>query len=220
VVSEEHRLAPMAIQYTDTRRRPPAAGWFPTRPIVFERGPLPRPGAGGDIADILGPLTIFPPFTTVLLYLAVGAAAAAALYAFWRLARKVRRRIELARMSPRERALAELADLLARRLVEQNRVKDFYFELTMIVRRYIERAHRVRAPEQTTEEFLTAAARNSEFPPHVLGTLRTFLQAADLVKYAAYQPGSDVVNRAVETAKNYVETDTAARTVEKETTGV
>ena len=75
------------------------------------------------------------------------------------------------------------------------------------MRRYIERAHSIRAPEQTTEEFLLAAAHNPQFRPEVLGKLRAFLQTADLVKFAEYRPESVAVDRAFGTARDYVETD-------------
>ena len=161
----------MAIRYTDRRGAPPKEGWFPTRPLSFDTVRLPTIRSGEDIADIRGPVAIFPPFTTVALYLSLGLLGIAALYALWRVSRRIRRQIQLARMSAKERALQELSDLLAQRLIEQGRIKEFYFELTMIVRRYIERAHRVRAPEQTTEEFLKAVSWNPDFPPGVNGTV-------------------------------------------------
>jgi hypothetical protein len=77
----------------------------------------------------------------------------------------------------------------------------------LIVRRYIGRAHSIRAPEQTTEEFLLAASRNPQFRLEVLGKLRAFLQTADLVKFAEYRPESASVDQALGTAKDYVETD-------------
>ena len=41
--------------------------------------------------------------------------------------------------------------------------------------------------------------------------LRAFLQAADLVKYAALHPTPEIVSQAVDTARRYVETDTEVR---------
>jgi hypothetical protein len=82
------------------------------------------------------------------------------------------------------------------------------------VRCYIERAHAVRAPEQTTEEFLAAVSRDSRFGPAVVERLRAFLRAADLVKYAAQRPEPAAVDQAVATARSYVETDAQERTRE------
>jgi len=121
-------------------------------------------------------------------------------------------------MSPRERALEELAELMARDLVGKNMVKEFYLELTMIVRRYIERAHAIRAPEQTTEEFLAAVSSDNRFGQEVINRLRLFLEAADLVKFAAYHPESDAISRATETARSYVVTDAADMVQSKDKT--
>jgi hypothetical protein len=41
----------------------------------------------------------------------------------------------------------------------------------------------------------------------VLATLRAFLQAADLVKFAADRPADEAVDRAVSTARAYIQTD-------------
>jgi hypothetical protein len=173
----------------------------------MEFRPATGDAAPSDIDDGLAPVWIFPPLSTVALtglwiLLAVGLLAGAVV-----LARKLRRKARLARLSPRERALRELEELLARKLIADGRVKDFYVELTMVVRRYIERTHAVRAPEQTTEEFLEAVAGDPRFAPEVLHRLREFLQAADLVKFAAHRPGDAAVDTAVGTARVYIETD-------------
>ena len=211
VVHEEHRIAPLAVVYWDASVSTAATNWFATRPIAFDAKPVLPGKPPGDIAGIRGPIRVLPPFKTVLWYLLLACLAAAAVWLAWRLARRLRRKIQLLRMSPRERALAELSDLLAQRLVERDLVQQFYYELTMIIRRYIERAHRVRAPEQTTEEFLLAASRSPQFTPAVLAKLREFLTAADLVKYAAYRPAAPAVDQALGTARGYVETDSAAQ---------
>ena len=113
----------------------------------------------------------------------------------------------LRRLSPAERAVRELDALLAKDLIRRGKVKDFYVELTMVVRRYIERQHGIRAPEQTTQEFLRAAGDDRRFPPAVLRKLAAFLEAADLVKFAAHQPDADAIDRAARTARDFILTD-------------
>lgn len=209
VLSSGYRLAPMAIEYEDRSVSPPIKAWFPTRPVRFETATRPPGGAGQDIQGDVDPVWIPPTFRSVAL-LVLGLLLLAALLAVGvRLAMKVRRQVQLARMSPRERAMKELSLLLAKDLVGRDRVKDFYVELTCIVRRYIERAHAVRAPEQTTEEFLAAVAGDPRFGARVVATLREFLEAADLVKFAAHRPDQRAVDGAVNTAKDYIETDAA-----------
>lgn len=200
----EYRLAPLAasIDFRDSKT------WVPTRPVRFDVAPL-LPKDGGVVGKPKGPVRIGPGPKTAGLYLIALLLTTAIVYLIWKLGLRVQREIKLRRMSPRERALHELSELIARDLVGHDQVKEFYFELTMIVRRYIERAHAIRAPEQTTEEFLDAASRDPRFSRDVVNRLRAFLQAADLVKYAAFQPEKPVVDQALDSAKNYVETDAA-----------
>lgn len=207
VLSPEYRIAPMAITYTDRSRSPAESGWFPTRPLVFSPAPPIAGKADKDVKDVFSPLWIYPAAKTVLLYVMLALLLAAVAVIAWKLLKKVRRTIQLMRMSPRERALHDLAELLAKDLVAKNQVKEFYLELTLIVRQYIERAHAIRAPEQTTEEFLTAVSRAPQFKPDVVRKLQSFLEAADLVKFAAYHPAPDAIDRAAGTAREYVETD-------------
>jgi hypothetical protein len=203
-----YRLAPMALAWSDSSAQPPARGWIQTASLVIPAEPLPAT-AGVARADMAPPIRIPPSLRALAPWILAVAAIAALAGAGWFLARRIRRAIQLRRMSPRERALLELAGLIARGLIASGEVKAFYFELTMIVRRYIERRHAIRAPEQTTEEFLAAARRNPRFNPAVLERLRAFLEAADLVKYAARRPDPADVDRALETARTYISADEA-----------
>ena len=202
-IAPEYRIAPMAIAY----RMGGVEQWFPTRPVVLNSDPVIKGEPGKSIAGGLGPIWIYPTFTTVAGYFFAAVGLVALGYGVWFLSKRIRRAVRLRRMSPKERALHELAELLAKDLVHKDQVKEFYFALTMIVRAYIERAHAIRAPEQTTEEFLIAVSRDPRFSPDVVARLKTFMQAADMVKYAAYRPEQPMVDQAVTTARNYVETD-------------
>ncbi len=210
LVAAEYRIAPMAIRVVDSSCSPPTVGWIATKSVVFAKQPLvDEPGTG--IKSDPKPVWIAPSFRTVVKWIALAALAAALGFGLWKLGHRVHRHVKLMRMSPRERAFHELSELLARDLVGKSQVKEFYLELTMIVRRYIERAHAVRAPEQTTEEFLDAASRNQAFTPDVMRKLRTFLQSADLVKFAAFQPPPGATDQATGTAKDYISTDAATQ---------
>ena len=80
-------------------------------------------------------------------------------------------------------------------------MKLFYVELTAIVRRYIERTKGIHAPEQTTQEFLQEISRRKDFPAEQSRRLRSFLEAADLVKFAAHQPREEDVEESFRRAK-------------------
>lgn len=204
----EHRIAPIPVTVTDQRSTPPVLSWFPTRPMVLDVAAPFDGDPGADIAVDLEPVWVYPPFRVVASYVVLVLVLLAALWVAVKLLGRVRRQVQLMRMSPRERALKELAVLLAKDLVGRQQVKEFYLQLTMIVRRYIERAHRVRAPEQTTEEFLEAVSHDPRFTRETVARLTAFLEAADLVKFAAHQPPETDIRRAIETARNYIESDT------------
>ncbi len=215
VVAEEYRLAPFPVHYTDRNQEPPVSDWFATRPVVFAFDK--PPGSADGIVDTFDPVRIWPGPKTWALYGLIALALAILAFLLTRLARKAEQAIRVWRMAPRERALKELADLLAKKLVEQGLVKEFYLALTLVVRRYIERAHKVRAPEQTTQEFLDAASRSPNFSPPALAKLKLFLEAADLVKFAAYRPNPADIGTAIDTARTYIETDAADTARETET---
>jgi hypothetical protein len=105
---------------------------------------------------------------------------------------------------PDEWALAALRALRKRGLVEAGRVKEFYFELNMIVRQYIERRFGLRAPEMTTEEFMESLRESSRLGDAQRRALAPFLEACDLVKYARHEPTADEIEDVDRTAEAFV----------------
>jgi len=212
--SDIYRIAPIAVKYKETAVSPVRTGWFPTKPIVFD--PAVRVDVTGDdnvFVDVK-PLYVRPTFTTIGLYILSGLGVLAVLALVIWLIRKTHEQIQVRKMSPKERAMRELSKLLGKHLVEKHKVKEFYLELTMIVRRYIERSYGVRAPEQTTEEFLEAVAQSPIFDSKTVEVLKEFLESADLVKFAGFKPEQDSIDKSVSTAKKYISTD--SRNIETE----
>ena len=140
---------------------------------------------------------------------AAAAAAAGLLCLVWLAIRKVRAIVRVHRMSPIERAMYELEALLRKGLPGRGFFKDFYVELTMVVRRYIERRHAVRAPNLTTEEFLEAAKGNPAFSPEAVAELKRFLESADMVKFAGVDATPEMADSATGRAKDYLRADSA-----------
>jgi hypothetical protein len=147
--------------------------------------PLPRPSAG----------------STWWIAALAAAAVVGAGTVWWRRRRKSERTAPA--LSAAELAYLELQQLLSDPQARED-VKRFYLELTGIVRRYIERTTGIRAPEQTTQEFLHEIGRRPDFPAEEAGRLRSFLEAADLVKFAAHQPRSEDVEESFRRAKAFV----------------
>ncbi len=202
----EYRLKPLAVPYRETNEPGPATSWIKTRAVTFKADPL---ASVKSVRPPAPPLAIPPSAREIGIILLIVVLAVAGGVLLYIIIRRIQRTLKLRQMSPRQRALLELDELMARHLVEQGQLKDFYFELTAVVRRYIERSHGIRAPEQTTEEFLALAGVDPRFPKENLGKLKTFLMAADWVKFANYRPGPEAIPEALQTAKDYVTTDPA-----------
>lgn len=203
-LATRYRLAPFVVTVTSPEGQ--AERTFYTRAVVFAP---PPPCAAVAGAMEIHPTRDFPALSWRLVGL--GAAALAGLAALGALVflvvRRVRLMVKIHRMSPIERALYELDVLLKKGLPGRGLYKDFYVELTMVVRRYIERRHDVRAPNLTTEEFLRAAQANAAFSPEAIAVLKTFLESADMVKFAGVEATSEMADAATGKAKAYLEAD-------------
>jgi len=136
---------------------------------------------------------------------AIGIAAiVAAIALWWRRRRKVEPTAPS--LTPTELAYLELQRLLEDRQAQED-VRVFYVELTAIVRRYIERTTGIHAPEQTTQEFLREISRRPDFPGDEAGRLKSFLESADLVKFAAHRPRKEDIEESFRRAKLFVGCD-------------
>ena len=198
-----YRLAPFVVTVL---RDGTLSGSFYTAPVYFE-SPVAREVVTGGIE--VDPKKDLPPLSwrlvRILAYILF--AVAAVVVAVWWTVRKILQKIKEHRMSPIERAMLELDRLLKKGLPGRGRYKDFYVELTMVVRRYIQRRHAVRAPNLTTDEFLRAAAENPAFSREALAELKQFLESADMVKFAGVEATPEMADDATGKAKDYLTTD-------------
>lgn len=116
-------------------------------------------------------------------------------------------RSDIPTLSTQEIAMKRLEQLLESRL-HQTDVKQFYVELTGIVRWYIERQTRIRAPELTTEEFLHEISKHWKKHPTVTGDirdrLRLFLESSDMVKFARFNPSEEDIMQGFRRAEGFV----------------
>lgn len=218
-----YRLAPFWVTVTDApvtngasaAAAPQVRESFYTAPVYFE-GPEKRETVTGDIE--ISPEKDLPPLTWKLaLKIALALAGlACVVLAVWWTAKKIAQKVREHRMSPIERAMLELERLLKKGLPGRGRYKDFYVELTMVVRRYIQRRHAVRAPNLTTYEFLRAAAESPSFTPEAIAELKNFLESADLVKFAGVEATPDMADSATDRAKGYLSADSKTK---RETAG-
>ena len=206
--AETYKIAPFAVTASPrllSSQADEGALSFVAGPVYFGNPPARETVTGGMEAD---PTKDLPPLSWKLVgwCLAALSAAAVVLAGAVMLVSYVARRVREHRMSPIERAWVELDRLLKKGLPGRGRYKDFYVELTMVVRRYVQRKYGIKAPHLTTDEFFAeigAKGMRSD-------DLMQFLESADLVKFAGVQATPEMADGATDSARRYLRSDSAA----------
>lgn len=180
-------------------------------PVYFESPAEREPVTGAMEVE---PKKDLPPLSWKLVGLIasvlVALSAIAAL--LWLLVRWIVRKIREHRMSPIERAWVELDRLIKKGLPGRGRYKDFYVELTMVVRRYVQRKYGIKAPHLTTEEFLREIGQGSSAcVPTGSKDLERFLESADMVKFAGVEATPEMADEATDSARKYLKQDGAVK---------
>ena len=138
------------------------------------------------------------------------AALAAAVYLLYRLVRFFKDRKKTPVLKPERIQSAEevareaIERLLARKLVEQGQFKQFYLELSEIIKRFLGSELGVHSLERTTEEF-TRDLRAVSVPSAQYRMIREFLEDCDLVKFAKYRPGPEEVEQIIGRSRSMID---------------
>ena len=102
-----------------------------------------------------------------------------------------------------EIALEKLEELRRKKLWQNNQTKEFYIELSDIVREYIEFQFDILALEMTTDETVSALRMKGLDESKILPLMKT-LQMADLAKFAKYTPMANENELCFENARTFV----------------
>ena len=113
---------------------------------------------------------------------------------------------KIARLPPFDRAMLELKNLEQSKYLIQSEYKQYYSELTGIVRAYLEEDANISALESTTEQLITKLQMlkdggNLNIEEETISQFKRILQAADLVKFARSKPemkAADADRKAIE----------------------
>ncbi len=124
----------------------------------------------------------------ILLILAI---IAAALYFIFR--KKEKKEVPIIVVAPIQEALQRLKELDEKQLLQQNKIKIYYTELTDIVRTYIEKDIYIPALESTTNELIDTINDFNEssklgISKETIKELKEVLESADMVKFAKSKP--------------------------------
>ncbi|MDB5387195.1 MAG: hypothetical protein JWM11_2841 [Planctomycetaceae bacterium] len=209
VQAGRHLIRSVGIEFLDHRPESETKG----KPVLIESEPLEvlvTSELGDQVPNLADLEPMLPPRPLAgsfqwAWFLGAAGVVAAVVLAIWQRRRRKIRVQEPRRQTPEEIAHAALATLLSENLPAQGLFKEFYLRLTGIVRYYIEGTTGLRAPEQTTEEFLRAIRSRDVFPVERSVRLIEFLEAADMVKYAGQQPGEDQIQVSIARAREFVD---------------
>ena len=146
-----------------------------------------------DIKPIKPPLTAPVTFRELLPWIGLGVLILALAFLIYYYLKKRKQKVPVVTsrlktsIPPYEAAMEALESLRMKKLWQSGRVKEYYSEMTDIVREYIELRFPVRALEMTTSE-INAALRQTDVNGNAREKLHQTLILADLVKFAKEQP--------------------------------
>ncbi len=103
-------------------------------------------------------------------------------------------------VSPYEHALKLLDDLKRRKPWKHGEAKEYYAELSLILREYLENRYRIPAQESTTAE-VSGMLQSAGFPNQLVAVAIELLSRTDLVKYAKSTPAESIHEKSLEDAR-------------------
>ncbi len=120
------------------------------------------------------------------------------LYFALRKKKEVEEEVVVPALPPFEEAIQKLHELDEKLLWQNNQIKEYYSELTEIVRGFIERELKVPALESTTDELIDILtdfndSKAISTTKETIKKLRDLLREADLVKFAKSKPISEQI---------------------------
>jgi len=154
-----------------------------------------------DIHDIKKAIE-FPDFLPLIIAGIVLAGALLAFFAYRIIRRILRTRTaEAPHLPPWIEALAAIDTIPVKEWLAQRWIKRYYYALSEILKRYIERRFAFNAAEQTTSEIITTM-KVKKLP--LRNEFHDFFLRADMVKYAKTVPPDPELLAAIQAAKNLV----------------
>jgi hypothetical protein len=178
---------------------------------VEVKSTLDQSAGSAEIKDIKGPFSL-PENVALQILLAVIVLLLAILgiagFLYWQKISSNKKPV-VVQLRPEEIALKELERLLEENLLARGEVKLFHLRISDIMRHYIESRFGIKAPERTTEEFLTELSAARSQKNSLLGSHKTlltdFLIHCDLVKFAKHEPTTAECEKTVSICREFIE---------------
>lgn len=206
-LSGEYTIPSMAVSFWKKGEEETGAHKIQTPDVtVTVKSLLPEDLEEAKLNEIKPPVP-FPRSYTLWIGLGLGSALVVAGIVVAVVLIRRRRRVEgiwSQQVPAHEMAYEALRRLVAEDLVKKGQIKVFYQRLSGVLRRYIENRFGLRAPEQTTEEFLAGLEAARDFPETYKPLLKTFLRHCDLVKFAEHRPQAEDIQRTFDSCKAFI----------------
>lgn len=103
-----------------------------------------------------------------------------------------------------EIALEAIEALIKKDLIAEGLIKEFYIEISEIIRRYIEGRFFIPALEETSSEILREL-KNQDIDEEIQIHAKEFLELSDLVKFAKYKPVDEENQKIISLSKEFIE---------------
>lgn len=174
-------------------------------PLEVEVLPYPKPKDkkfDGEIIDIKGQIWIRSYLWLVILIIILVSILSYVLYQYQRKPSLSKENDIQKSLDLKEEALQKLNNLWNKNYIEQGLIKEFYLELTEIIRWYIEKKYEINALELTTEELFLALKKKVDKSYNI--KLKSFLENSDLAKFAKYVPQKEQILKDFETSKEFI----------------
>ncbi len=99
--------------------------------------------------------------------------------------------------------LKKLKTLEQQKLWQNNQIKEYYLEISEILRTYLEGRYQVNAMESTTDEIIEDL-NNTDVNKNLNSKLKDVLQQCDLAKFAKFKPSPEENTRLMKSAQDFV----------------
>lgn len=166
---------------------------------------LPTEGGADDIRGLKPLREIRSPIPWSKIVLGVVAALLVAVGLWWYLRQRARRRIEVPLVPPHEVAFEALNALRETDFDDPAAIRWFYFQISEVVRTYVEARFGMNATDLTTEEILASLTHLDQLATEQNEVLGRFLVDTDQVKFAHREPSGDDIESTYEQALGFVE---------------
>ena len=206
-------IPPVTARFVDRRGDIELSGEVTTSPLDIEIGTaLTEAAQNAAIRDIRGPVTV--PLTNWGAWIVSGGVLILLIGGIVTVLIGRGAAADAPPLPPHILAQRELDALEAEGLLQRRCFQPFYFQLTDIVRHYIEGRFGLLAPTRTTPEFLDDMRTSDTLDRPQQEQLMSFLRIADLVKFALHEPQADEGHDALHMARCFV-VDTQPRAEER-----